>query len=131
MHSRKKAKLVFAFAVIFLVIAGCAAGMAISRLTIGLKWIAHTYDVQVALGDISASMTAAARARASFEATGDQSALEKFEAAASVPTAKMAYLERLITDNSDQRDAMTRLRDVEERRLAVLRAAAERRKLGP
>jgi hypothetical protein len=50
MHSRRKAQLAFAFAVFFLLIAASAAGITISRLTTGLKWIAHTYDVQVSFG---------------------------------------------------------------------------------
>ena len=82
MPPRRKAKLAFAFAMIFLLLAATAAGIAISRLTAGLKWIAHTYDVQLALGDISASMTVAGRARASFEATGGQDLLERFNVTA-------------------------------------------------
>ncbi len=131
MHSRKKAKLAFAFAVIFLLIAAGATAIAISRLTVGLKWIAHTYDVQVALGDISESVTTAARARAGFEATGAQGALERFNSTVSTIPGKLARLEHLISDNADQHEAMARLRELEERRLAVLQAAIEQRKLGP
>src|SRR5271168_713703 len=96
MHSRKKVKLAFASAVIFLLIATAAASISINRLTTNLKWIAHTYDVQVALGDISSTMTVAGRARSLFDYTGDESLVPKFEnAAASIPQ-KLAHLGVLI-----------------------------------
>ena len=131
MHSRKKARLAFAFAVIFLLIAAGATGVAISRLTAGLKWIAHTYDVQVALGDVSSSMTTVGRTRAGFDATGDQDALQKFQSAVSSIPGKLSQLQKLISDNPEQLDAMSRLQGLVERRLAVLQAAIERRKFGP
>ena len=131
MPPRRKAKLAFAFAMIFLLLAATAAGIAISRLTAGLKWIAHTYDVQLALGDISASMTVAGRARASFEATGGQDLLERFNVTVAPIPEKLARLEHLISDNPEQRDAMARLKTIELRRLAVYWAAIDRRKLGP
>ncbi len=130
MHSRRKAKLAFASALVFLLIAAGAAGVVINRLTSSLKWIAHTYDVQVALGDISLTMTAAGRARANFDANADPAVLRSFDAAvASIPL-KLARLDHLVADNSDQGDALERLKNLETQRLAVLQAAVDRRKLG-
>src|SRR5271156_355754 len=131
MRSRKTAKFLFTAAVVFLIIAGSFSAIAIHRLTASLNWVAHTYDVQVSLGDISSSMTAAGRARAGFVASGEQSDLQRFESAVFAIPAKLSRLEHLISDNSEQRDAVARLRDLEERRLAVLQAAIARRKLGP
>ena len=131
MHSRKKAKLAFASAIVFLLIATTAAGFVIARLSVSLHWIAHTYDVQVALGDISSTFTVAGRARTSFELDADEPALRSFNAAlASIP-GKFARLEQLMADNSDQVDALNRLRDLENRRRTVLQAAVDQRKLGP
>src|SRR5271168_3907992 len=130
MHPRKKVKLAFASAVIFLLIAAAAASVSITRLTTNLKWIAHTYDVQVALGDISSTMTFAGRARALFDSTGDASQVPKFESAANSIAQKLAHLEMLVADNSEQRKALERLRDLQTRRLDVLRDAIAHRKLG-
>src|SRR5271170_879064 len=130
MHPRKKVKLAFASAVIFLLIAAAAASVSITRLTTNLKWIAHTYDVQVALGDISSTMTVAGRARSLFDSTGDESLVPKFEnAAASIPQ-KLAHLGVLIADNSEQRKALAQLTDLQTRRLDVLRDAVAHRKFG-
>jgi signal transduction histidine kinase len=131
MHSRKKVKLAFASAFIFLLIAATAAGIVITRLTTSLKWIAHTYDVQVALGDLSSTMTAAARARASFETNADESALRTFNAAISSIPEKLTHIAGLTVDNFDQNSALARLNDLENQRRVVLQSAVDQRKLGP
>ena len=130
MHSRKQAKLAFASAIVFLLIAATAAGFVIARLNTSLRWIAHTYDVQVALGDISSTFTVAGRARTSFELDADEEALHAFDGAvASIPR-KFERLQHLLADNSDQVDALNRLRDVENQRRVVLQTAVDQRKLG-
>ena len=131
MHSRKKVKLAFASAFIFLLIAAIAAGVVITRLTTSLKWIAHTYDVQVALGDISSTMTSAARARANFEVNADESALRTFNTAISSIPEKLAHIESLTVDNSEQSSALGRLKDMENQRRIVLQSAIDQRKMGP
>lgn len=131
MHSRKKAKLSFASAIVFLLIATTAAGFVIARLSASLRWIAHTYDVQVALGDISSTLTVAGRARTSFELDTDEAALHSFDAAVASIPAKFARLEQLLADNPDQVDALNRLQDLENQRRVVLQAAVDQRKLGP
>ena len=131
MHSRKKVKLAFASAVIFLLIAAAAASISIARLTSNLRWIAHTYDVQVTIGDISSTMTVAGRARASFDSTGDPSLVSVFETAVNSIPAKLTRLEGLISDNPEQRAAVARLKELEMRRLAVLSNAVNSRKSGP
>src|SRR5277367_5362864 len=130
MPSRKKVKLAFASAVAFLLIAAAAAAISISRLTGNLEWIAHTYDVQVVLGDISSAMTVAGRTRSGFESTGDENLLGKFDTVANSIPQKLAHLEELISDNPQQRLAIARLRDLELRRLAILREAVKARMLG-
>jgi signal transduction histidine kinase len=131
MRGLKKPKLAFTAAVVFLLIAASASGIAISRLTAGLRWIAHTYDVEVALGDLSATMGVAGRARSNFDAGGDASNGEKFEATAALIPEKLARLKKLVSDNPSQIDAVEGLKDAEDQRLSVLRAAVERRKRGP
>ena len=131
MHSRKKVKLAFASAFIFLLIAAIAAGVVITRLTTSLKWIAHTYEVQVALGDISSTMTSAARARADFEANADESALRTFNTAISTIPEKLAHIDSLTEDNSDQTSTLARLKEMENQRRIVLQSAIDQRKTGP
>jgi signal transduction histidine kinase len=131
MPSRKKVRLAFACAVVFLLIAATAAAIFISRLADSLRWVAHTYDVQVSLGDITSTMTDAGRARAAFEDTGDEALIKKFETAANSVQEKLAHLQALTADNAQQTSATVRLEDLEARRLAVLRDALAVRKMGP
>jgi signal transduction histidine kinase len=131
MHSRKKAKLSFASAIVFLLIATAAAAFVIARLNASLRWIAHTYDVQVALGDISSTLTVAGRARASFELDTDEATLHSFDAAVASIPAKFVRLKQLLADNPDQVDALSRLQELEYQRRVVLQAAVDQRKLGP
>jgi signal transduction histidine kinase len=130
MPSRKKIQLAFGSAVVFLLIAAIAAGVCISRLRTSLKWIAHTYEVQVALGDINSSMTVAGRARSAFDTTGDEKLVDEFDSVANSIPQKLAHVQALVSDNVEQRSAVARLKDLELRRLAVLRDAVNRRKLG-
>jgi len=131
MHSRKKANLAFASAIVFLLIAATAAGFVIARLSVSLHWIAHTYDVQVALGDISSTFTVAGRARTSFELDADEPALNAFNAAVVTIPGKFVRLEQLLADNPDQVDTLNRLQDLENQRRGVLQAAVDQRRLGP
>src|SRR5271155_3894349 len=131
MHSRKKVKLTFASAVIFLAIAAIAAGLVITRLTASLNWIAHTYDVQVGLGDLSTTMTALGRARAAFDSDGGADDLRAFDTAAALVAVKLDRLAVLVADNPEQADSMARLRGLEEQRRQMLKDAVNQRKLGP
>src|ERR1700744_1402874 len=131
MHSRKKANLASASAIVFLLIAATAAGFVIARLSVSLHWIAHTYDVQVALGDISSTFTVAGRARTTYELDADEPALNAFNTAVATIPGKFARLKQLLADNPDQVDTLNRLQDLENQRRGVLQAAVDQRRLGP
>ncbi len=131
MHSRKKVRLAFGGAVVFLLIAGLAAGVAISRLTQSLRWVAHTYEVQVAVGELTAIMDEAGRARVKFDEQADPAVEQNFDRIAGRVPEKINHLRELVQDNRAQDAAFARLQDVALRRLTVLRARVERRKLGP
>jgi signal transduction histidine kinase len=131
MPSRKRVRLAFGGAVVFLLIAALAAGVAISRLTQSFRWIAHTYEVQVAVGEVTATMDEAGRARAKFDEQADPAVEQTFlQIAARVPQ-KLNHLQQLVQDNPVQAEVFVRLQDALLRRLAVFRARIERRKQGP
>src|SRR5277367_3146214 len=130
MPSRKEVQLAFGAALVFLLIAAVAAGFAISRLTQSLRWIAHAYDVQVALGDINSTMTAVGRARSGFEADASPELLEKFAGVASLVPIKLGRVKALVRDNEVQLEALDRLVQIELRRLAVQQEAVDQRMKG-
>jgi signal transduction histidine kinase len=130
MPSRKKVRFAFGGAVVFLLIAALAAGVAISRLTQSLRWIAHTYEVQVAVGELTSILDEAGRARAKFDDDADAPAQEIFNQIAGRVPEKIDDLRRLVRDNPAQDAALGRLQDAALRRLAAMHSRIERRKLG-
>ncbi len=111
MSSKKKARLAFASALTLLLVSGTAATITIVRLLASAKWIAHTYDVQVKLGDIQAEFSAAARARTEYLNSGNT--------------------RQLVTDNATQQTLRIQLEDLGLRRLELLDTSIELRKAGP
>jgi signal transduction histidine kinase len=128
---KKKARLAFASALTLLLICGAAATITIVRLLTSAKWIAHTYDVQVALGDLQSASTMAARARAEYLDSGNAPYVPQYEGAKTQLHQKMADLRRLVADNSEQQKLASQLEDLTLRRLELLDASMEMRKSGP
>ena len=131
MSSRKKAKLAFGSALVLLFICGSAATITIVQLLQSAKWVAHTYDVQVALGDIQAALSLAGRTRSNYLNSGEASLIPQYEAAKTQIHRKIAEINRLTKDNPMQVTLATQLEDLTLRRLELLDTSIEIRKSGP
>src|SRR5580698_4392428 len=75
---RRKAGIAFTTAIVLLTIGGIATGITIWNLIESLRWLAHSYQVEVALGDIDSTLTRAARARAVYIDKGDEDYYRQF-----------------------------------------------------
>jgi signal transduction histidine kinase len=131
MSSRKKAKLAFGSALVLLFICGSAATITIVQLLQSAKWIAHTYDIQVALGDFQTVLSLAARTRTSYLNSGDPSLVPQYESAKTQLHRKIAEINRLTKDNPVQVALATQLEDLTLRRVELLDTSMEIRKSGP
>jgi signal transduction histidine kinase len=131
MSPRKKARLAFASAVVLLLACGTAATITIVRLLESAKWIAHTYDVQVALGELESDLSDASRVRASFLNSGDASALKQYEEAKSEAHATLTKVRELTRDNPRQRAYSNQLGDLALRRIELLDSSIDMRRAGP
>jgi signal transduction histidine kinase len=131
MPSRKKARLAFASALALLLICGAATTVTIGQLIKSAKWIAHTYDVQVSLGDVQTAFSAAARARTNYLNSGDTAYLPEYDGAKTQVHRAIARIRELTKDNSMQGAAANRLEDLMLRRLELLDTSVEIRKTGP
>src|SRR5215470_7798689 len=109
MSSKKKARLAFASALTLLLVSGTAASITIMQLLASAKWIAHTYDVQVKLGDIQADFSAAGRARTEYINSGNTATLPDYEAAKTRLHHEISELHRLVADNPPQVALCTQL----------------------
>ena len=131
MPSRKKARLAFASALVLLLLCATAASVTIVRLLESAKWIAHTYDVQVALGDIQSALSIAARTRTMYLNSGETPYLSQYESAKSQVHEVLASLRQLTRDNSTQQKFCNQLDDLILRRVELLDTSVELRKSGP
>jgi signal transduction histidine kinase len=129
--SRHKARLAFASALVLLLVCGGAATVTIVRLLESAKWIAHTYDVQVTLGDMESALSIASRTRESFMDSGEASYLAQYQAAKTQIHQKLAEVRELTKDNSTQSGYCRQLEDLILRRLELLDTSIEIRKSGP
>jgi signal transduction histidine kinase len=131
MSPRKKARLAFLSALILLVACGIAASVTILRFSRTAKWMTHSYDVQLALGDLQSSLSHAARTRTTYMNSGDESVLAPYAGLKTQAHQDSIHLRELTKDNPLQQSLCTQLEDNVLRRLELLDTAIEMRKSGP
>jgi signal transduction histidine kinase len=131
MSPRKKARVAFASAVVLLLVCGTAATITIVRLLESAQWIAHTYEVQVALGQLQSELSDAARLRASFLNSGDTSVLGAYDASKSAVHSTLTKVRDLTRDNPRQRGYSNQLGDLALRRIELLDSSIDMRRSGP
>jgi CHASE3 domain sensor protein len=121
MSPRKKAQAAFASALLLLFLSGLATYFAITRLLESEKWVVHTHEVRVAIGDIDSALSRAGRARSGYVLEGNDDFLNQFEAAVLEIPPILRRLRELTRDNPRQQDLCSRLEDVTNRRIAMFR----------
>jgi signal transduction histidine kinase len=131
MTSRKKARLAFLSALILLFGCGIAASITIARFIRAAKWAAHSYEVQVALGDLQTSLSKAARTRTVYLNSGDETTLTEYPGLKKQVHGDLTELRELIRDNVSQVSLASQLDDIVLRRLELMDAAIEMRRAGP
>ena len=119
MASNRQKKLTLSIALILLCLSAIGASLTIVRLYLTENWIRHTYTVEVALGDLDATLTAAGRSRVAYVNSGTPESLQAFTAATmKVPTA-LARIRQLTLDSPAEQGMCDRLDANASRRLAA------------
>jgi len=131
MSSRKKARLAFLSALILLFGCGIAASITIARFLKAAKWAAHSYEVQVAVGDLQTSLSNAARTRTVYLNSGDETTLAEYPATKKRVHNDLTEIRELVRDNSSQLSLALQLDDIVLQRLELLDASIEMRRAGP
>jgi signal transduction histidine kinase len=131
MSPKKKARFAFASALVLLSLSGIAASVTIVRLLQSAKWVAHSYDIRIALADVQSAVLAAARASGSYSDSGDPAYLTPYESAKNDTRNKLLRVERLVNDNPVQQRLYKQVEDLANRRLALLDSFLDLRKAGP
>jgi CHASE3 domain sensor protein len=125
-----KARLLFAAGILVLVSGGLAASIIIVRLSQSAERIGHTYDVQVAIGEVDGIMATAARSRFSYINAGGDSYLTSFNAAAVQLSADLQHVRELTKDSPAQQYLCTRLENLSRRRMDLLKTSIDLTKSG-
>lgn len=125
MASSQKAKIAFIFALVLLVLSGTAAGLAILRLYRAEALVRHTYDIEVALGDLEYSLSQVGRARVTYADLGTPETLQDFLDAVPKVYAALARIRQLTRDNPSQQALCDRLDSNADERMAPSKESVE------
>jgi signal transduction histidine kinase len=125
MSPQEKARFTFASALSLLLIGGILAGLAITRLIDSAKWVSHTYEVKLALGEVASDLSALGRARTGYMLSGNNGYVEEFEAARSKVPIALQNLRQLTKDNPVQQRNCDQLQGPTDRRFEILNASME------
>jgi signal transduction histidine kinase len=131
MSSRKKARLAFVSALILLVACAVSASVTVVRFLHADKWVTHSYDVRLALGDLQSALANAARARTGFLNSGDPSDLASYSGSKTKAHEMLVQIRDLTKDNPIQQALCIQLEDNVLRRLELLDTSIELRRSGP
>jgi signal transduction histidine kinase len=130
MSSANKARLAFGLALGLLLLGGVAAAVTIAMLVSSARWVAHTFDVKTALGEVNSSVSSAARARFDYIRSGDAAFLPQYESLKQEIRAQLGHVRDLTRDNPSQQLLAGRLDEAVEQRLTLLDASVELQKSG-
>jgi signal transduction histidine kinase len=125
MSSKSKAQLVFASALALLVLSGAAAAITILRLANSANWVAHSYDVQVTIGEIDSDLATADRARLGYVNSGDDAYLDQYDEANGNASADLLRLRELTKDNPTQERLSKQMNDLANERMDVLKGSID------
>jgi signal transduction histidine kinase len=115
---------IFYSALMLLILSGAATGYTLYKLYQGEQWVRHTYNVEVAIGNLQLTLNRAARDRLSF-VNGNQASLADFESASKTSYQYLADLRVLLGDNAEQRDRCDQFRAAMDSRLNVLQQSID------
>jgi signal transduction histidine kinase len=124
MSRSQRAKIALALALLLLCLSGIAAGFVIDRLYDAETQVHHTYDVEVAIGDVEASLTTVGRIRVAYINSPTPETLQGFEDAVKEVGVALANL-RQLAHTPAQQVLVDRLQAVADRRVGISRQSVE------
>jgi len=126
----RKARFAFALALSLLLLGGIAAAITIEMLVRSTRWVAHTYEVKSALGEVNSSLSSVSRARFDYIHSGDESFLSGYETYKSDVRAEVKHVRDLTGDNQSQQLICDELEKAVDQRITLLDASVALQKSG-
>jgi len=130
MPSTRKANLVLAAAIIFLLLTTGAAYFALARLQTSAVWVRHTLDVQHSLDHFSTIFGKAGRLRAQYVDSGDPELLSRQADAVVAVRNALREIQQLTVDNSNQQAMWQKLAAVTDSRIVLMDQAMQLKRSG-
>jgi signal transduction histidine kinase len=124
MSRSQRAKIALALALLSLCLSGIAAGFVINRLTMAEAQVRHTYDVEVAIGDVEAALTTVGSTRVAYVNSPTPELLQSWEDAVKQVGVALANL-RQLTKSPAQQALADRLGPVANQRIGIARESVE------
>ena len=119
MPSKQQKRITLLVALTLLCISVVGACLTIARLYSAENWVRHTYDVEVALGDLDSALVAVGRNRIAYVNSGTAEALKAFEIAAAEVPNSLATIRDLTADSAEQQQICDRLQTNAARRVEL------------
>ena len=130
MSSARKAQLVLVAAVVFLVLTSAAAYFALAHLQSNAEWVRHTLDVQHSLDQYSTLFGKAGRLRAEYIDSGKAEVLSRQADVVVAVRNELSNIQQRTADNVNQQATLQKLKDVTERRIALMDEAMRLKRSG-
>jgi PAS domain S-box-containing protein len=127
---RVNARTVFLGAVGLLFLCAVGTYFSFSYFKSSEAWLVHTQEVRAVVGDLDSALNDAARARIAYLTSGEDSAWNDYQKAASQISEPLRQLQQLTKDNRVQVDNCAKLEAVTTERLQAWRASIEDKKEG-
>src|SRR5580698_2210544 len=125
MSSNQKAKIALALALVLLSLSGIAAAFVIYRLYDTQALVRHTYEVEVAVGEMESSLTDVGRTRVAYDNTPTSDLLRNFSNAVGSAGPALAKVRQLVRDNPAQLALADRLEANANERIGLSRESVE------
>lgn len=131
MPSSRKAQIAFIFAVILLLLSGTAAYISIAYFRNSERRVVNSLEVQSAFGSLDFAFAKAARARTAYISTGDMEFLHIFESSLPEIGEALHHIQLITRDNPQQQILGSRLQELTEQRVALLRKSVDLKNARP
>jgi signal transduction histidine kinase len=125
MPSNQKAKIALALALLLSSLTGVAAGLAMVRLYATEGMVRHSYEVELAVGDVESKLAEVGRYRIAYIRSDDPQSLRDFEGAVDKSELAVARVRQLTKDNTAQQSLCDQLEATTSQRLLSSRNSVE------
>jgi PAS domain S-box-containing protein len=130
MSPRHRARLAFGSALVLLFISGVVLYALVARLLQAQESVAHTHEVENALGDVRTVSARAGVARTEYLASGEPNYLNEYASSASQIDHALQRVRNLTVDNQAQQQNCSRLEGLMQRRIGLLADSIALKKAG-